>query len=199
MAARDFSCIKEFRKALVAKIVEADLEGIEDRVASDRLEKFWPEEEAFVIVSVNRANFSDNRTSPRFYMMEADVYVDIYSRASISDDDETTISGIEGVSDFLDDKAAEIVALVDPCLNSAGPFNGIVKRCVLVSTEKGFSERSETDRGALRITFRISGAIETWNSLVPEDDFLSAKNTITVDDGDGNKQEFTTELEGSEE
>lgn len=191
---RDLSCIKDFRHALVEAIKTAKIDGISDRVACDREERFWPEEYAFCIVGIQNISFSDSRTSPRFYQMEATVYVDIYARG-YSDEFNIPREGISSVSDFLDDTAQKIVAAVDPCADSKGPFEGLVKRCVLQSFERGLSEGSETERGAMRITFKAYGAVETWD-MSAEDDFLTTENKLSVNDGDALM--FNTKLRGKE-
>lgn len=194
MADRNLDCIKIFRNQLVDFLKDSEIEGIGENVFAARIEKAWPEEEAFIVVAIPQVNFTDGRTSPRFYMANADVTVDIYARDSFGPvpphkhQAKTTYE----MADFLNDTAQKVCELVDPLNGKDGPFAGAVKRIVLKSFTNNLSEQ-EMVRGAMRIVFGIEFSV-CINHTSPADEFLTAKNHLKVGEGEGNQQDFDTNV-----
>lgn len=191
---RTLSCIKDFRKSIVRLIRESDIPGIGENVYEARMESAWPEESAFAVVYTPNVNFNDNRTSPRFYIAEMEVVVDIYARATTDEhDDETAISDVNA---FLDDAAEEIVKALQPVEKREGPFKGMVKRFVLTGFANNLNESGETFRGSERVTFSAEFAVCVTNGG-PTDEFLTAKNRLEMGDGNENTQTFDTKMRNS--
>jgi len=187
---RNLDCIKVFRNSLVQFLKDSSISGVGQNVYAARIERAWPEEEAFIVVGIPSVKFTDGRTSPRFYSANADVYVDIF--ASAFGNLIPTRGNADSMADFLNDTAKTVCELVEPCKNSKGPFNGSVKRCVLKSFTNNLSEQ-DMIRGAMRIVFGIEFAV-CVNTSSPADEFLKAENTVKMGDGDGNKQVFVTNV-----
>ena len=97
------------------------------------------------------------------------------------------------VADFLDDTAKAVVEALQPIERRVGPYNGLVKRFVLKSWANNLSEKGETERGSMRITFEaVFSVTVTYGG--PADDFLKAENTLSMGSGAGNKIEFDTNV-----
>ena len=176
----------------MASIKAANIDGIGDNVYSSRMESAWPEESAFAAVYVTSVSFDDGRTNPRFYKANATVYVDVYSRSYLNSEG-GNVDGMSEVADFLDDTAKAVVEALQPIERRVGPYNGLVKRFVLKSWANNLSEKGETERGSMRITFEADFAV-TVTYGGPADDFLKAKNTLSMGSGSGNKIEFDTNV-----
>ena len=134
----------------------------------------------------------DSLPSPRFYYAQADLYVDVYARAFVSGD--TALTGrdsMKDVNDFLDDTAKSIIETLQPIEKSAGPYNGLVKRFVLRSMSNNLSEKGESDRGTMRITWRVEFAV-CFTYGGPVDNFVKAENTLKMGSGEKDKMEFDT-------
>lgn len=183
---RRLDCIKEFRKAVVNTLRLTDIAGIGEDVFEARQERAWPEEKGFIVVYTPSLNFDDGRTSPRFYQVSGQVYVDIYCAASSGD-------RIVDVNDFLDDTMMKVCEALQPVEKRVGPYNGLVKRFVLKSCDNNLSSSGEVDRGSMRITFEVTYAIcVTYGG--PEDEFLTARNSLRMGDGAANRQDFDTKV-----
>lgn len=179
MSVRTLACIKEFRNRVVSSLIDANIEGVGGNVSSSRTESAWPEEESFICVYLPSVNFDDKRTSPRFYMAEGSLYVDIYARAYMNGDDVDGRESASDVNDFLDDTVKAVVETLSPIEKREGPYNGLVKRFVLKSIDNNLSQKGETERGSARIAFNVEfAACVTYGG--PEDDFLKAKNAFTI-------------------
>lgn len=189
VAARNLDCIKVFRNSLVSFLKAANLVGVGENVYAARIEKAWPEEDAFIVVGIPNVAFADGRTSPRFYSASADVNIDIFAGA-LGSDPERGEAG--AMADFLLDTAQRICELLEPSYNAKGPFDGSVKRMVLKSYANNLSEQ-DMMRGAMRIVFGIEFAV-CINHSGPTDEFLKAENSLKMGNGDGNQQDFVTNL-----
>lgn len=192
MNERTLECVKDLRSSVVASIKAANIDGIGDNVYSSRMESAWPEESAFAAVYVPSVSFDDGRTNPRFYKANATVYVDVYSRSYLNSEG-GDIDGMSEVADFLDDTAKAVVEALQPIERRVGPYNGLVKRFVLKSWANNLSEKGETERGSMRITFEaVFSVTVTYGG--PADDFLKAENALSMGSGSGNKIEFDTNV-----
>ena len=189
MANRTLDCIKELRASIVQVLKAANINGIGQNVFSARQERAWPEESGFLCVYTPNTNFDDKRTSPRFYYVTGDVYVDVYGRGSTETPDDS--SEIYDVNNFLDDVSKAVVDALQPLERRAGPFSGIVKRLVVKSFSNNLSSAGETDRGSNRIVFSVEYAV-TITIGGPADLFCTAKNTLKMGGGLKNKVEFDT-------
>ena len=176
----------------MASIKAADIDGIDDNVYSSRMESAWPEEESFVVVYVPSVSYDDGRSNPRFYKAKATVYVDVYSRSYLNSEG-GNVDGMSEVADFLDDTAKAVVEALQPIERRVGPYNGLIKRFVLKSWANNLSEKGETERGSMRITFEAEFAV-TVTYGGPADEFLKAENTLSMGSGSGNKIEFDTNV-----
>lgn len=186
---RTLACIKEFREAVCRLIRESDIPGIGENVYSARMESAWPEESAFAVVYTPNVSFDDARTSPRFYQAKMDLLVDVYARATTCEhDDGGEVSDVNG---FLDDSAQKIVEALQPVERRVGPFGGMVKRFVLTSFANNLNEAGETFRGSVRIRFTAEFAVCVTNGTA-KDEFITAKNTLKMGDGNESEQKFDT-------
>ena len=191
MSVRTLACIKEFRNNVVGSLIAANITGIGANVASSRTERAWPEEEAFICVYLPSVNFDDKRTSPRFYVAEGQLFVDVYARAYVNGDGVNSPDSSGEVNDFLDDTVKAVVEALSPIEKREGPYNGLVKRFVLKSMDNNLSQKGETERGSVRITFGVEfTACVTYGG--PADLFCTAKNTLKMGGGLKNKVEFDT-------
>ena len=191
MSNRTLDCIKELRSNVVQTLKSANIDGIGQNVFSARQERAWPEESGFICVYTPSTNFDDKRTSPRVYYASGDLIIDVYGRGSVDlpDDD----SEIYDVNNFLDNVSKAVVAALQPIEKSAGPYSGLVKRIVLKSFVNNLSSMGETDRGSQRITFAVEySVVVTYGGSV--DEFLKAKNTLSMGDGLKDKVDFNTDL-----
>lgn len=194
MAVRDLSCIKQFRNGLVQTIKNANIANIGSSVYSSKVSKVWNSDEAVVIVSIPNVTFNDGRTSPRFYTASCEVYVDIFARGYLCDEDNALdVDDEEEMVDFLDNTAKAICEAIEPCQKSVGPLNGLVKRFVLKGFTNNVSEKSETDRAAMRITFGCEFAFNIAIGGSALSEFEKAKNTLK-NGVDGQPMEFVTNL-----
>ena len=198
-AIRTLDCIKNLRTEIVKAIKAARITGVGDNVFPARIEKAWPEENAFVCVNVPSVSFSDNRTSPRFYMATADVMIDILANAIDFPPAKPNPHGHKferneppEIADFLDDTAKAVIELLEPCQNYKGPFGGTVKRCVLKSLTNNLSEREQAV-GVTRIVFGVEFAI-CINHTAPADEFRKAETSLTMGQGEANRQDFETNV-----
>jgi len=193
MSERTFTCIKDFRHAVVQTLKDSEIIGIGTNVTASRQMNAWPEEKSYIIVNVSSVNFDDKATNPRFYFAKADLNIDVYARSFI--DGEVNVDGIESdsdLNDFLDDTAESIVTAIDPCKHWNGPYRGLVSKCSLKSYANNLSERSDTDRGSARITFEVAFTIQV-DKTAPTNDWLRAKNTVNAD-GSETSMTFETKL-----
>lgn len=180
MSVRTLNCIKAFRHAVVNSLKAANLPGIGSNVSASRTSKIWPEEESFVIVNVAKIDFDDKETSPRFYYAESELSIDIYARSFLSDED--NIDGVysdSDLNDFLDDTMHAVAAVVEPCPYWAGPYQGIVSKCVLRSYSNNLSSRSEAERGAANLTFDVKFTAKIDHTAATKD-FRQAHNSVTT-------------------
>lgn len=191
MANRTLDCIKTLRASVVQTLKTADIPGIGQNVFSARQERAWPEESGFICVYTPETNFDDKRTSPRFYYVTGDLVIDVYGRGAV--DDSNDQSEIYDVNDFLDDVAKAVAEALQPIERRVGPYSGLVKRLVLKSIANNLSSAGEADRGNQRMVFGIEYAV-TITVGGPADDFLKAKNTLSMGSGAGNKIEFDTNV-----
>lgn len=179
---RTLSAIKELRHAVIDAISGANITGIGDNVFEARKEDAWPEEGSFAIVYTDDWKLDDQRTSPKTYKVSGSVVVDVVCQ-DIDDD----------VNDKLDDMTLAVISVLQPKMPAIGFFGGITKRFVVSSIENNLSELGEMNRGSQRITFDTEFNV-TITTGGPEDEFLKANNTVSMGEGDGNKQEFTTQM-----
>ena len=192
---RALTCIKDFRHAVVQSLITADISGIGSNVSASRKRKAWPEEKSFVIVTTPGTDFDDRNTRPRFYFAKTDLYIDVYARSFLQDEQNLDdVDSSSDLNDFLDDTMNAIVSVVEPCPSWKGPYEGLVSKCVLKSYNTNLAERAETERGFARITFEVSFTVKVDRSA-PTKDFLRAKNAMSADGGDN--IEFTTNLRTS--
>ena len=194
--ARTLNCIKAFRHAVVNTLKTADLNGIDSNVSASRKKKAWPEEQSYIIVNVPNIDFDDKATNPRFYYAKSELCIDIYARSFLSD--ESNIDGVNSdsdLNDFLDDTMHAICAVVEPCPYWVGPYGGLVSKCVLKSYSNNLSVRSETERGAARITFEVSFTAKIDRSAATKD-FLRANNELKTG---SQSMTFVTELRPGEQ
>lgn len=189
---RALTCIKVFRHAVVQSLITAVISGIGSNVSASRKRKAWPEEKSFVIVTTPGTDFDDRNTRPRFYFAKTDLYIDVYARSFLQDEENLdNVDSASDLNDFLDDTMNAIVSVVEPCPFWKGPYEGLVRKCVLKSYNTNLAERAETERGFARITFEVSFTVKVDRSA-PTKDFLRAKNSMSADGGDN--IEFTTNL-----
>lgn len=190
MASRTLDCVKELRSSIVQALKSANIDGIGQNVFSARQEKAWPEESGFICVYTPSTNFDDKRTSPRFYFVTGDVYVDVYGKGSTEEPDDKS-SEIYDVNDFLDDVSKAVVEALQPIERRVGPFSGLVKRLVVKSYSNNLSSAGETDRGSNRIVFNVEYAV-TITTGGPADLFCKAENTLKMGSTPQNTVEFDT-------
>lgn len=190
MASRTLDCIKELRANIVQALKSANINGIGQNVFSARKEKAWPEESGFICVYTPTTNFDDKRTSPRFYFVTGDVYVDVYGKGATENPDDDS-SEVYDVNDFLDDVSKDVVDALQPIERRVGPFSGLVKRLVVKSFSNNLSNAGETERGSNRIVFNVEYAV-TITTGGPADLFCKAENTLTMGGNAKNKMEFDT-------
>lgn len=194
-APRALTCIKDFRHAVVQSLIAANISGIGANVSASRKRKSWPEEKSYVIVTTPGSNFDDRDTRPRFYFAKTDLYIDVYARSFLQDEENLdNVDSASDLNDFLDDTMNAIVSVIEPCPFWKGPYEGLVTKCVLKSYNTNLAERAETERGFARITFEVSFTVKVDRSA-PSNDFLRAKNSMSADGGDN--IEFTTNLRTS--
>lgn len=175
----------------MSALVTANISGIGANVFSSRIENAWPEEESFACVYLPSVDFDDGRTSPRYYMAKGTMQIDVYARAYVPGDGATGLNTMADVNDFLDDAAQHIVEALSPIEKREGPFNGLVKRFVLKSISNNLSEKGETERGSVSITWGVEfTACVTYGG--PADLFCKAENTLTMGGNAKNKMEFDT-------
>lgn len=179
---RTLSAIKELRHAVIDALIAADIDDIGANVYEARRESVWPEEGLLAVVYTDSFSFDDQRTSPKDYKITGTVLVDVICQ-----------SEIDNVNDRLDDAAVAIIEALQPVMPKVGFFGGITKRFVVTGIENNLSEAGEKYRGLQRITFSTEFHV-TIPVGGPEDEFLKANNTIAMGNGDGNKQEFTTNM-----
>lgn len=192
VTARTLNCIKDFRHAVIDSLKTANLPGIGQNVSASRKMKAWPEEESFIVVNLPGIEFDDKKTNPRFYYANSELFIDIYARSFLSDED--NIDGVysdSDLNDFFDDTMHSVASVIEPCPFWRGPYQGMVTKCVLRSYSNNLSIRSETERGSARITFEVSFTAKIDRSA-PEKDFLRAKNALSSDHGD--PMRFETDL-----
>lgn len=191
VTSRTLNCIKDFRHAIVCSLKTANITGIGQNVSASREMLAWPEEESFIIVNIPNIAFDDKSTSPRFYYAKSELFIDIYARSFLKD--ENNIEGMDSTSDlndFLDDTMHAVAAVVEPCPFWQGPYQGLVNKCVLRSYSNNLSERSETSRGSARMTFEVSFTAKIDRTAATKD-FLRANNEIK---SGGQSMDFTTVL-----
>lgn len=191
MANRTLDCIKTLRASVVQTLKTANISGIGKNVFSARKKRAWPEESGFICVYTPETNFDDKRTSPRFYYVTGDLVIDVYGRGAV--DDSNDQSEIYDVNDFLDDVAKAVAEALQPIERRVGPYSGLVRRLVLKSIKNNLSSAGEADRGSQRMVFGIEYAV-TITVGGPADDFLKAKNTLSMGSGTGDKVEFDTNV-----
>ena len=192
--ARYLDCIKNYRNALVNQIKTANIDGIGDAVFPFRVQKSFPEERSYVVVDYDRADFSVLNIAPKSYMMRASVKIGIYTRGYLTGESENpSFSTVAALADYLDDLVQAVLEVVEPCNKRVGPFSGTVKNCDLAGIQYGVSDDSEATRAGALITLSVSGEVEIplSNNL---ETFTRATSTIRADEGDGNVQEFETEI-----
>lgn len=177
---RKLSAIRLLRHAVIDTLVDADIEGIGENVFEARRDDAWPEEGSFAVVYTDSFSLDDQRTSPKTYKVSGNVLVDVVCQ------DIT-----ETVNDTLDIMTERVIEVLQPLMPKEGFFGGITKRFVVTGIENNLSSLGEMNRGAQRITFATEFNV-TYPIGGPVDDFRKANNTMTVGDGDGNKQEFVT-------
>lgn len=188
---RTLSCIKDFRHAVVQTLIDSNINGIGLNVSASRKLKAWPEEESYIIVNVNGAEFDDKGTHPRFYYGKANLLIDVYARNFLQDERNIESDSDSDLNDFLDDTMNSVVSVIEPCPFWKGPYSGLVSKCVLRSYNNNLSERTETSRGSARIVFEVSFTARVYKTG-PTKDFLRAKNKLSADGGD--PVEFTTNV-----
>lgn len=192
--ARYLDCIKNYRNALVNQIKTANIDGIGDAVFPFRVQKSFPEERSYVVVDYDRADFSVLNIAPKSYMMRASVKIGIYTRGYLTGESENpSFSTVAALADYLDNLVQAVLEVVEPCNKRVGPFSGTVKNCDLAGIQYGVSDDSEATRAGALITLSVSGEVEIplSNNL---ETFTRATSTIRADEGDGNVQEFETEI-----
>lgn len=188
---RSLSCIWDFKNAIVSKIAALNLTALGANVFADRISKIWPDEETICIVNIPNVTFEDNRSSPRFYIVNADMNIDVYSRAYVADFAHTNeTDSTKSVSDFIDGVAKSIIDSLETTVKVG--HGGDITRFYLKSLVNNLSE-SEASRGMCRIVFGCEWSI-VINRTSPADEFLKAKNELSLGEGSANKQEFVTNV-----
>lgn len=188
---REFSCISDFKNDIVSRLVALNVSGLGANVFANRIAAVWPEEETVCIVNIPNVAFDDNRSSPRFYVATGDLNIDVYSRAYLSEYSHTNNADDAGeISDFIDSVSQEIIEYLETRVPVGRGHN--VNRFFLKSVSNNLSE-NETTRGWCRIVFGFEFSI-VFNWTAPTDEFLTAKNAITVGEGPGNRQDFDTNV-----
>ena len=189
---RALTCIKDFRRAVVQSLIAAGISGVGSNVSASRKRKAWPEEKSFVVVTTPGTDFDDRSSGPRFYFAKTDLYIDVYARSFLQDEENLdNVDSASDLNDFLDDTMNSIVSVVEPCPFWKGPYEGLVTKCVLKSYDTNLAERADTERGMARIAFEVSFTVKV-DRTAPTKDFLRAKNAMSADGGDN--IEFTTNL-----
>lgn len=69
----------------------------------------------------------------------------------------------------------------------------MVKRFVLTSFDNNLSEAGETFRGSVRVRFSAEFSVCVTNGGA-EDEFITAKNTMKMGDGNESTQKFDTKV-----
>lgn len=188
---RSLSCIWDFKNAIVSKIAALNLTGLGANVFADRISKIWPEEETVCIVNIPNVTFEDNRSSPRFYVATADMNIDVYSRAYVAEfDHENGTDSVQSIADYIDNVSKAIIENLETTIRTG--HNGDITRFFLKSLVNNLSE-SEAARGMCRIVFGCKWSI-VINRTSPADEFLKAKNELSLGSGNANKQEFVTNV-----
>ena len=191
---RTLAAIKNLRHAVVSTIKSAKIAGIGDNVFESRQEKFWPEESTICVVNTDNVSLDDQRTSPKVYKVDVDVTVDII----VQDNDSESADGEPeaSVNDSLDDLTLAVATALQPAMPKDGFFGGITKRFVLTSITNNLSVAGEMTRGCQRLVFASQFSV-TMPVGGPADEFLKAGNTISMGDGEANRQTFTTQMRPS--
>lgn len=188
---RSLSCIWDFKNAIVTKIADLNLSGLGANVFADRISKIWPEEETICIVNIPNVTFEDNRSSPRFYVATGDMNIDVYSRAHVAGHCHNNgTSTTASVADYIDNIAKSIITNLEMTVKVG--HGGDITRFYLKSLINNLSE-DETARGMCRIVFGCEWSI-VINRTSPADEFLKAKNELSLGSGNANKQEFVTNV-----
>ena len=188
---RSLSCIWDFKNAIVTKIASLNLSGLGANVFADRISKIWPEEETICIVNIPNVTFMDNRSSPRFYITTADMNIDVYSRAHVPGHGHTNgTNSTSSVADYIDNIAKSIITSLETTVKVG--HGGDITRFYLKSLINNLSE-DEAARGMCRIVFGCEWSI-VINRTSPADEFLKAKNELSLGSGNANKQEFVTNV-----
>jgi len=182
VALRTLSAIKQLRHAVINTIVNANIDGIGENVFEARKDDAWPEEGSFAVVYTDSFSFDDQRTSPKTYKCSGSVVVDVVCQ------DEC-----DSVNDMLDDMTHSVIAVLQPLMPKEGFFGGLTKRFVLTGIENNLTALGEMNRGCQRITFSTEFNV-TISVGGPADEFISANNEISMGEGSGNKQKFTTRV-----
>lgn len=193
---RTILCIPHFLTNLVSLLKTSNIAGIGNNVYRARLEKQWPEEKSFISVGIPDSRFDDKRTSPRIYFSSAEVNIDILCGGYGNSNPVSHHSLNEGfeMEDFLYQTANAVCSIIENA-NLKQVFEGSVRRCFLKSITNNLSEQEMT-RGEMRIVYGIEFGVCIRNN-VPVDEFLKAKNNLTVGPGEANQQEFVTNLRNS--
>ena len=188
---RSLSCIWDFKTAIVTKIASLNLAGLGANVFADRISKIWPDEETICIVNIPNVTFEDNRSSPRFYVTTGDMNIDVYSRANVADFAHTNgTESTSNIADYIDNIAKSIITSLETTVKVG--HNGDITRFYLKSLVNNLSE-DEAARGMCRIVFGCEWSI-VINRTSPADEFLKAKNELSLGSGNANKQEFVTNV-----
>ena len=188
---RKLSCIKDFKNDIVSKLKTLNITGLGTNVYANRVTKILPGEESACIVNIPNVTFADNRSSPRFYVATGDVLIFVYGRSYYDDEGNTLeLDDASSVNDSIEDIARQIIEYLDTNIKVGRGQD--VNRFYLKSMSNNLSEK-ECVRGVCAITFGFEFSIvNNWS--YPADDFLKAENVLTAGEGDGNRQEFVTNV-----
>lgn len=190
-AIRDLSCVRDFKNSVVNQLIALNVDGLGSNIFANRVSKIWPDEETVCIVNIPNVEFADNRSSPRFYIARGDMNIDVYSRTIDADYDHTNSADDAcEISDFIDSVSQEIIEYLETHIQAGK--DQLMNRFFLKSMSNNLSE-TEAVRGTCRIVFGFEmSVVINWNA--PTDEFLTAKNTLTMGEGSGNRQDFDTNV-----
>lgn len=188
---RKYTCVADLKNAIVTAIKGQNFTGLGTNVFANRVSKIWPDEETVCIVNVPNVDYEENRTAPRFYIAKGDMFIDVYSRAFVTDYDHTNnAESASALSDFVDGLCGKIVEYLETHVKVGRNQN--VNRFFLKATSNNITE-GETERVMCRIVYGFEFSI-VFNWTAPTDEFLLAENSLRAGDGSGNRVDFDTHL-----
>lgn len=181
----------ELRTAIVAKLKDAKIENIGEKVYKSRTENGWRSEGAFLCVYTSGSDFDDNRTSPALYSVTTTLNVDVVVAGPVCNKRKE----LYDLNDLFDEITAKVVAVLlgYPHAKEIAPgvmVDGVTLRSI-TNTLQG---AGEVDKGAQRLVFNVA-----WTVGLPVNDGDAGNDYRVADtviqDGDASMN-FETNVRG---